>query len=136
MATFLAKITNKELDFGSPTNQARFNDFKTENEGKYIKITKPKENRTLSQNNLYWLYLEVIGRETGNDAEELHELFKQKFLPRKTVIVQGKKSAHEVVMIKSTTKLSKVEFGDYMDKICSLTDVPVPDKSLAGFLED
>ena len=135
MNTFLVKIKEGELDFGSEFNQARWREFLKENEDKWIRIEKPKENRTLSQNNYYWLYLEVISRETGNEAEELHEFFKQKFLPRKMVIIQGKKTAHEVMIIKSTTKLSKVEFGDYLDKICSLVEIPLPDPILAGYIE-
>ena len=137
MTTFLPKITNKELDFGSPTNTARWHDFLSQNEGKTVRITKPKENRSLSQNNLYWFFLEIISSETGNDATEMHEFFKKRFLPKRTAIIKGKNNDHEVEIYQSTTQLSKSDFGDYLDRISSLTGVQIPDPSLlAGYLEN
>lgn len=132
---FLFKIKNKELDFGSDYNRARWNDFLSHNEDKWVRIQKPTDNRTNQQNNYYWLYLGIIAAETGNIEEELHEFFKKQFLPRKFAVIKGKGSDHEVEMIKSTTKLSKIEFGDYLDKICAMTDVPLPDPELAGYIK-
>lgn len=97
-------------------------------EGNYIsslESTKPK--RSMSQNALYWLYLEIISNETGNYPEDLHEFFKRKFLPRKIVKIQGKNKTFDLEKIKSTTKLDKTEFGEYLKKIESLTGVPIPD---------
>ena len=125
--TFIAKIKDKDLDFGSPTNLARWLDFLRENEGKYVKITKPQVKRSLQQNSFYWMYLEIIARETGNNAEELHEYFKQKLLPRRYAVIKGKCTAHEVLIPKSTTDLTKTEMGDYIDKISAMTEVPIPD---------
>jgi hypothetical protein len=125
---------NGELDFGSDYNLARFSQWLKEREGKRIRIEQLISSRTTLQNNYYWLYLGVIERETGNNANDLHEYFKRKFLvPEfKKVVIKGKPVEYKCP--KSTTKLNKIEFGDYLDKICSETDVPLPDPVEAGYL--
>jgi hypothetical protein len=130
MTTFLAKIKNVSLDFGSEFNQARFKQFLKDNEGKWIRIELPKPLRTNQQNRYYHLYLQVIERETGNNAEDLHEYFKRTLLPPKFITVLG----NEIRIPRSTTELNKIEFGEYLDKICALTDVPLPDRELAGYI--
>lgn len=127
---FLVKITNKELDFGTSFNVGRWHDFLKENEGKWLRIDKPKVVRTLSQNSFYWIYLEMISRETGNDPEDLHDFFKGKLLPRKVVVIKGRKTAHNYEKMSSTTKLTKLEMGDYMDRIAVLTGITIPDVAL------
>lgn len=138
MSNFWAKIQeNGVLDFGSPYNTARWKDFCKINQGKYISLELPKPKRSIQQNSYYWLYLGVIERETGNDAEELHELFKVKFLPARSIVIKGKTHEHEVVVPRSTTSLSKVEFGEYMDKISAFTEIPLPnpkDLEKLGFI--
>ena len=67
----------------------------------------------------------------------MHEFFKKRFLPKRTAIIKGKNNDHEVEIYQSTTQLSKSDFGDYLDKISSLTGVQIPDPSLlAGYLEN
>lgn len=128
--TFLIQIKNGKLDFGSDFNSARWHDFLKNNESKWIRIEKPKVVRTLSQNSTYWLYLDMISRETGNEATDLHEFFKQKLLPRKLVVIKGRKTAHQYEKVQSTTELSKLEFGEYIDRIGALTGIPLPDIDL------
>ena len=113
----------KDLSF-KPNNNREYLDFLEQNEGKdvEVEINVKKSRRSLDQNSFYWLYLGVIERETGNLATDLHELFKRKFLPpipKKILGVEFKIPA-------STTELNKAEFGEYMDKICALTNVPIP----------
>lgn len=79
--------------------------------------------RTGQQNRLYWMYLGDIEAEMGNLADDLHELFKRKFLPPRWVTMFDE----EVCLPPSSTVLSKTEFGEYLDKICALTGVPIPD---------
>lgn len=128
--SFLVKIINKELDFGTEFNYGRWKDFLKANEGKWLRIDKPKVVRTLSQNSFYHIYLDMISRETGNDADDLHEFFKGKLLPRKLVTIKGRKTAHSYDKITSTTKLTKLEMSEYMDRISALTGIPIPDVAL------
>lgn len=133
MTTFLVKIDNKGgMDFGSEFNLARFRQFCKDNIGKTLKIEKQISTRSLSQNNLYWFYLEIIERETGNNKNDLHEYFKRIFLKPKFIKVFGK----EIKIPNSTSNLKKHEFSDYMEKICAETAIPIPDtESYKEFME-
>jgi hypothetical protein len=82
--------------------------------------------RTMAQNRFYWMYLEIICRETGNDPDDLHEFLKQKLLIPEIVTIKGRNGEYEVKKYKSTTKMNKLEFGEYMEKINALTQVPIP----------
>lgn len=125
MSVFLAKTKpDGTLDFGSPYNAARFRQFCKDN--KWVRIEKPKVLRTLSQNALYWVFLEQICYETGNEADDLHEFFKSRLLPKKLITIHGKKGDYDIERVKSTTELTKLEFGEYMDKISAMTGVAIP----------
>lgn len=78
-----------------------------------LTIKKYYKNRTISQNKLYWLWLTFIEKETGNDKNDLHEFFKKQFLGSKFINVFGT----EIETIQSTSKLNKLEFIEYLDKI-------------------
>lgn len=121
--TFIAKAKNGGMDFGSDYNTARFKQWLKDNEGKELRIQPLTRKRTLNQNDFYWFYLEIIERETGNNANDLHEYFKRLLLPPKFVQVMNK----TIKLPKSTTELNKVEFSDYMDKICAEVEIPIPD---------
>lgn len=115
--------TSKELRF-VPSNTKAWLDFLMANEGKQLvmEIDVVKSKRTLSQNDFYWFYLGIIEKETGNLTTDMHELFKRKLLPpipKKVLGVEFKIPA-------TTTTLTKSEFSDYLDKICAMTNVPIP----------
>lgn len=129
---FIGKAKNGELDLGTETNRARLRMCLKENEGRAFKIEMMKTTRTLSQNAFYWLYLGVIERETGNSANDLHELFKRILLPPRYINVMGR----EVKIPSSTSSLSKTDFSEYMEKICAETGVPIPDPKEAGYYTD
>ncbi len=134
MTVFLATIKDGyELDFGSEYNLARWHDFCKANIGKTIRLDRPQSSRTLSQNRFYWHYLRVIANETGNSEEDLHIFFSQKLLPRRFIKIKGRKNLHEIEARKSTTTLNKIEFGEYLEKICALSGVPIPDPVAAGY---
>lgn len=126
---FIFTSKQGKQDFGSEFNEQRFREELKNNEGKRYRIDKEQNKRTLNQNSFYWKYLEIIEMETGNIALELHEYFKRIFLPPKFIKVLGK----EIKIPASTTDLKKVEFGEYLDKICAETNVPLPDPNLAGY---
>jgi hypothetical protein len=91
---------------------------------------RPPPVRSSSQNRYYHLYLEVIALETGDNADDLHEFFKQKLLPPVFKTIRGE----EIKLPASTTDLSKNDFTEYLDRICALTNVPLPDPIAAGYL--
>ena len=81
-----------------------------------------RKKRTDRQNRFYRAYLHLISQESGHTEDELHEAFKQRFIQGETKEIFGKE-----VGVKSTTKLTKQEFTEYLDRIALLTGVPVPD---------
>ena len=127
---YILTVENGHLDAGSELNRSRLKEELLENEGKRYKLEKIKTQRSLNQNSYYWLYLGIIERETGNDSNSLHEYFKIKFLPPKFIKLKGKE--HKVP--RSTTELNKVEFGEYLEKICAECNVPLPNPEEAGYV--
>lgn len=91
-----------------------------------VKIEKEKNIRTLSQNRYYFLYLDIISKETGELAQKLHSYFTRVLLPPVFETVLGK----EYRRPRSTTELSKAEFSEYLDKISALVEIPLPDPEL------
>lgn len=85
-------------------------------------VTSKKPKRSLAQNNYYWLYIGVISKETGHAPEEIHEWAKGKFLTEKIINVFGS----PVRMKGSTTRMSKSEFSEYIQRIESETGIPSP----------
>jgi len=78
-----------------------------------VKFSKPTVLRNLKQNSYYWLLLTEIAQHTGNTAEDLHHVFKDKLLPRKFVHLGDK----EIELRKSTTDLSVAEFQSYLEQV-------------------
>lgn len=115
-------------------NSAILKRFIERNQGKWVDIIPRNPKRSLTQNAYYWVYLNVISEETGNDIDDLHEFFKHKYLPFKTITIKGKKGEHTFKRITSTSELSKNDFGEYLDKICAATGIPLPDPQAAGYL--
>jgi len=113
----------------TPEKYDKYLTFKLEGKGVDLDIKEHKITRTLTQNAFYWLYLGVISDETGHDANELHEIFKRRFLPPRYVSVLGK----EYKLPASTSKLDKSEMSEYMMRISAETDVPIPNPEDVGF---
>lgn len=126
---FRAIIENGKPRIETPESYKRYLSGFNEGEKIVIDIEKKKNKRSLSQNSYYWIYLGVIENETGNTADDLHEYFKRKFLLPQVKTILGV----EMKLPASTTGLSKHDFSEFLDKICALTGVPIPDPSLAGY---
>jgi len=135
MKVWLVEQKNKKPDL-TDWQLADFADFCTQNPKVKFRLTPLENKRTLSQNNYYWLYLTIVARETGNDAEDLHEFFKSKLLPRKMIKIHGKKGEYDFQKTKSTTKLSKADFGEYLEKISAMVNIEMPNPRDAGYYID
>ena len=105
---FFGKIENKKLVLDNNTG---FNDYTAslkQGDLMILDIKKRRKFRSLNQNALYWKWLEIIGNDLGYDIEELHPTFKAMFLMDRSL---------KVPLIRSTSKLSTIEFGQYLNKI-------------------
>lgn len=72
-----------------------------------------KKIRSLEANALYWSWLRIIMKETGDSTKALHAFYGDEFLPKEEVMVFGKK----VLEIKSTTDLKVKEFTEYLKQV-------------------
>lgn len=88
-------------------------------EGMAVEIKPHKSSRSLSQNNLYWKWLDLIrlhiADSTGSvfSAEELAEWFKAKFLSARIVEIDGE----AIACRRTTTKLNTADMAAYLDAI-------------------
>ena len=73
-----------------------------------IRIRKWRKKRSLDQNALYWVWLQVIAKDLGYDTEELHTSFKSMFLTDRS---------KKIPLVRSTTVLSVLEFSQYLEKV-------------------
>ncbi len=121
-ALFIFKAVAGKPSFAEQS-EILFRQHMLDHEGAIYEIHQRTKKRTLSQNKLYWLFLEHIENETGNNADYLHELFRRTLLPPKFITVLGK----EIKIPMSTTELNSYEFRNYMDKISAESCVEIPD---------
>lgn len=137
MQTFTFISKDGKMTWGSVFNHARFRQHLKENEGKVYQIKPIVLTRSLSQNALYHLFLDVICRDTGNNHNDLHEYFKREFLPPKIIKVKIKGQEIDRKIPSSTTGLNKIEFTDYLDRISALTETAIPDtKQYQNYIDE
>ena len=77
-----------------------------------LECSKFKSKRSNSQNDLYWAILKELGNYTGYSEEELHDMFRFKYLSEKKTV-----AGSEIYAIKSTTSLNVDEFKNYIHDI-------------------
>ena len=77
-----------------------------------VEITEKKPVRTISQHKLYWLWLTCLSFETGNDKDDLHEYFKEKYIEPTVVTVFGVEQKR-----RTTTTLTTTQFKYFLDHI-------------------
>ncbi len=131
---FKAELKNGKLIFG---NRNKFLGYISSLKDGAVEIVVRsfRKKRSHNQNNFYWMYLNLIGEETGDNPTDLHEYFKRRHLIPKFIKVLGKS---EMKIPRSTTELSTGEFGEYMDKIEQESGIPIPDINvmMENFEED
>lgn len=77
-----------------------------------LTIEKKKIKRSAEQNKYYWLCIGILSKELGYDKDEMHSIVKYKFLKSEIVC---QKTGEVLEYIKSTAKLNKVEFIEFVD---------------------
>lgn len=84
-------------------------------EGKRYEVTVStvRKSRTVPQNKLYWLWLNCISAETGNDKGDLHFYFSEKYLPPHEFSIGSVKIVRPI----STTELDTAQFTHYLEKV-------------------
>ena len=80
---------------------------------KNMVITIEPPNRSKAQNRLYWMWVSIIGKDTGHTKTEMHFVLANMFLPRVKFAFHGK----QYDMPASTSDLSTKDFADYLKDI-------------------
>lgn len=98
-----------------------------------VTIEKRHATRSLAQNAFYWsVVVRRIADHTGYTDDEVHEILKAKFLPKRLTIADGNGEIKgEFVIGGTTTRFNKVEFGEYVESIrqwaAEELDIDIPD---------
>lgn len=98
-----------------------------------VEVTIRRASRSLNQNAWYWgVIVEAISDHTGYTADEIHELLKAKFIPKRLAVLAGNGDiVDEFVMGGSTRKMNTAEFGEYCEAIrrwaADTLDINIPD---------
>ncbi len=78
-----------------------------------VSISKKKVTRSMSQNRTYWMWLNCLSNESGNEKDFLHQYFSEKYLP----YIQEEVFNQSVKRPVSTTKLDTKQFAEYLNQI-------------------
>jgi hypothetical protein len=86
-----------------------------------VEIKAYRKNRSTAQNRTMWMWLNAMAPDFGYSADDLHEVFKQKFLGLEEKVISvsknGKVLREALCRPKSTASLTVGEFSDYLRKI-------------------
>ena len=98
-----------------------------------VEVAEFKRNRKKAQNAYLWAAVYPTIQQAIRDSrgefystEEIHEWFRDKFLPNRVVTIKGESKA----IRPSTTSLSPGEFWDYVDQIicfCAESGIVIPE---------
>lgn len=75
-------------------------------------LEKVTKRRTVNQNRLSWMWFNCIGQETGNTAQDIHDIYCALFL-RKSAYFAGA----SVETVKGTSGLTTAEFTAFLDRV-------------------
>jgi hypothetical protein len=98
-----------------------------------ITVARHVATRSQQQNRWYWgVIVELLSEHTGYTPDELHEVLKAKFIPKKLALQDGNGEIKgEFVIGGTTTGMDKIEFGEYCESIrrwaAEELDVVIPD---------
>jgi hypothetical protein len=84
-----------------------------------IRIERQRATRSTEQNGWYWSCLVgLVAEHTGYTPDEIHEIYKAKFLPKRLAIADGNGEIRgEFVIGGTTARLSTSEFSEYCEAI-------------------
>lgn len=86
-----------------------------------VQITVERKYATRSQKQNRWYWSQVIGlvaEHTGYTPDEIHEIYKAKFIPKPMAIADGNgEIVGEVVLGGSTTRMDTVQFSEFCERI-------------------
>ena len=83
--------------------------------GRYeLKIAKKVKRRSLPQNKLLWMWFGCISRETGQNADDIHDYYALKFIPR---FITSLETGIEVRVPGRTSTLTTEAFTEFLNQV-------------------
>lgn len=84
-----------------------------------VTVARQQATRSGQQNRWYWgVIVELLSEHTGYSPDEIHEVLKAKFLPKRLAIADGNGEIRgEFVIGGTTTRLTRVEFGEFCEAV-------------------
>lgn len=84
-----------------------------------VEITIRRATRSQALNRYYWgVVIHLLSEHTGYSADELHDVLKMKFIPKRLAVCNGNgEIVGEYVMGGSTRRMTNREFQDYLSAI-------------------
>lgn len=98
-----------------------------------VTVKRLRASRSQRQNRYWWgVCVALVSEHTGYTPEEIHEIAKQMFLPRKLAVCDGNGEVKgEFVMGGSTRTLNTAEFSEFVERFkqwaAETLDVAIPD---------
>ena len=87
--------------------------FQTLANGTYtITVKRASEKRSISQNDLMWMWLSCIERETGTPKDDLYVYYCKKFLMKVITVGQMQERVYS-----NTSKLNTIQMTDFLNKL-------------------
>lgn len=80
-----------------------------------ITISEVRGKRTIDQNALYWMWMDIIANNIGDSKEAVHQDMGYHFLPR--IVSSQTGNSYPI----STTKLNTKQMSEYMEKVRALS---------------
>lgn len=107
------RVENKKLVI---PNQQAMTEYIASLDGKFVtvEIKKTVSKRSVKQNRLWHLYVNILSQELGYEHDEMHEICKFKFLKTERV---DENTGAVFEFIGSTAKLNKSEFSELCEKL-------------------
>jgi len=102
-----------------------------------LTVQRRRAARSIQQNAYWWgVCLQVVSEHTGYTPDELHEIAKQMFLPKRLAMNDGNgEVVGEFVLGGSTRTLNTIEFGEFIEKwrqwAAETLDCNIPDPAEA-----
>lgn len=101
-----------------------------------VTVTRLRATRSPQANRFYWgVVIEALSQHTGYTPEEMHDLCKAQFLPKKLAVCDGNgEVVGEYVLGGSTRQLKTNEFYEYVERVrqwAAELDCYIPDPSEA-----
>lgn len=103
-----------------------------------VTVKRLRATRSIQQNRWYWgCIIELLSEHTGYSPDEMHEVCKAMFIPKKVALQDGNGEIKEELVIGGSSRsLNTLQFGEYCEAIrrwaATELDVNIPDPTEWG----